>query len=88
MHLIAVVLNCPTETARLEDSEVLLNYGFRQFELATPPKGRNPGYSPCSKNSRTVNLVSNERITAVIPRGEVKPGEDNQHRQEPGSTRK
>ena len=72
MHLIAVVLNCPTETARLEDSEVLLNYGFRQFELATLAEGGEIlATAPVQKgNSRTVNLVSNEPVLAVIPRGE------------------
>lgn len=32
MRLIAVVLNAPTDTTRADDSERLLNYGFRFFE--------------------------------------------------------
>ncbi len=32
MRLLAVVLGAPTDTARMDDSERLLNYGFRFFE--------------------------------------------------------
>ncbi|WED44331.1 D-alanyl-D-alanine carboxypeptidase family protein [Legionella cardiaca] len=39
MRLIAVVMGSPTETARADDSERLLNYGFRFFETHELYKG-------------------------------------------------
>ncbi len=72
MHLISVVLNCADDTTRLEDSEVLLNYGFRQYELAAvATEGEILATAPVVKgNLRTVSLMSGEPVLAVIPRGE------------------
>ena len=73
MQLISVVMNCPSEETRLEDSEVLLNYGFRQYELAKIATEDDVlATAQVHKGkSRTVNLVAAKPVQAVIPRGEA-----------------
>lgn len=73
MHLISVVMNCSSEQTRLEDSEVLLNYGFRQYELAAIAREKEPlATAPVKRgNLREVTLIAEEAVRAVIPRGEI-----------------
>lgn len=73
MHLIAIVMNCPDEETRLEDSEVLLNYGFRQYELATIASAEEVlATAPVKKgNLREVKLVAGQPVMAVVPRGKT-----------------
>jgi D-alanyl-D-alanine carboxypeptidase (penicillin-binding protein 5/6) len=72
MRLIAVVLGSPTETSRADDSERLLNYGFRFFETHMIYKNGNsitelPLYKG-SASSITVGLAHDEYIT--VPTGQ------------------
>ncbi len=73
MHLIAVVLNCSSEETRLQDSEVLLNYGFRQFELASVASADEVlATAPVIKgNPREVNLVARHPLQVIIPKGKT-----------------
>lgn len=72
MRLLAVVLGEPSESARADDSEKLLNYGFRFFETHQIYKAQQsvielPVYKGDS-NSLKVGLLNNEFIT--IPMGQ------------------
>jgi len=73
MQLISIVMNCPDEDTRLQDSEVLLNYGFRQYELATVASAEEVlATAPVNKgNLREVNLVAGQPVLAVVPRGKT-----------------
>ncbi len=72
MRLLAVVLGSPTETARADDSERLLNYGFRFFEThELYKKGTKITELPLYKgqtNKITVGLNEDQFIT--IPSGQ------------------
>jgi len=72
MRLIAVVLGSPTETSRADDSERLLNYGFRFFETHMIYKnGKSITEIPLYKgavNSIPVGLAHDEYIT--VPTGQ------------------
>lgn len=72
MRLLAVVLGSPTETARADDSERLINYGFRFFETHQLYKaGAKITELPLYKgqaNKVTVGLLEDEFIT--IPNGQ------------------
>jgi D-alanyl-D-alanine carboxypeptidase (penicillin-binding protein 5/6) len=72
MRLLAVVLNSPTETARADDSERLLNYGFRFYETHQLYKAENPITEiPLYKGQTdkiTVGLLKDQYIT--IPGGQ------------------
>ncbi|MDP3562394.1 MAG: D-alanyl-D-alanine carboxypeptidase family protein [Legionellaceae bacterium] len=72
MRLLAVVLNAPTDTTRADDSERLLNYGFRFFETHELYKAN----QPISKvrlykgktNEINVGVLKNDYVT--IPSGQ------------------
>lgn len=72
MRLIAVVLGSPSETVRADDSERLLNYGFRFFETHMLYKtGKSITELPLYKgevNSIPVGLAHDEYIT--VPTGQ------------------
>lgn len=72
MRLLSVVLGSPTETARADDSERLLNYGFRFFEThQIYKKGIKITELPLYKgqtNKIPVGLVDNQFVT--IPSGQ------------------
>ncbi len=72
MRLLAVVLNSPTDTARADDSERLLNYGFRFFETHELYKSgtaisKIPLYKGITQQL-TVGLVADQFVT--IPAGQ------------------
>ncbi|WP_133130455.1 D-alanyl-D-alanine carboxypeptidase family protein [Legionella yabuuchiae] len=74
MRLISVVLGSPNETARADDSERLLNYGFRFFETHQLYKGGTsitelPLYKGKS-NQLTVGILEDQFVT--IPGGQYK----------------
>lgn len=74
MRLLAVVLGAPSEAARADDSERLLNYGFRFFEThklyeANTAITELPIYKG-KQNKITVGLIDDEYIT--IPDGQYK----------------
>lgn len=72
MRLLAVVLNSPNDTARADDSERLINYGFRFFETHELYKaGSSITELPLYKgeaNKITIGLLSDQFIT--IPAGQ------------------
>jgi D-alanyl-D-alanine carboxypeptidase (penicillin-binding protein 5/6) len=72
MRLLAVVLNSPNDTARADDSERLLNYGFRFFETHKLYKaGSKITQLPLYKgklSQLTVGVLSDQYIT--IPTGQ------------------
>ncbi|MCX7116571.1 MAG: D-alanyl-D-alanine carboxypeptidase [Legionellales bacterium] len=72
MRLLSVVMGSPTETARADDSERLLNYGFRFFEThELYKKGTSISELPLYKgksNKITIGLIDNQYIT--IPSGQ------------------
>ena len=72
MRLLAVVLGSPTETARADDSERLINYGFRFFEThQLYKKGTTISELPLYKGTTdkiTIGLVDDQYIT--IPSGQ------------------
>lgn len=72
MRLLAVVLGAPTETARSDDSERLINYGFRFFETHELYKaGATITSLPLYKgqtNTLPIGLTSPQYIT--IPNGQ------------------
>lgn len=72
MRLVSVVLNAPSDDARREDSEVLLNYGFRNYRLLTLVDQGEPVESvPVKRGTkRTLNLTAAGRIVAVAARNE------------------
>lgn len=72
MRLIAVVLGSPSETARADDSERLLNYGFRFFETHQLYKaGTTISSLPIYKGSDNhINVGINQPLNVTIPRGQ------------------
>ena len=72
MRLLAVVLNAPTDSARADDSERLLNYGFRFFETHELYKaGTKISDIPLYKSTNSemsIGLLDNLFIT--IPAGQ------------------
>ena len=72
MRLLAVVLNSPNDTARADDSERLINYGFRFFETHELYKaGSSITELPLYKGESdkvTVGILSDQYIT--IPAGQ------------------
>lgn len=72
MRLLAVVLNSPTDTARADDSERLLNYGFRFYETHQLYKAGTPITEiPLYKGQTdkiAIGLLKNQFIT--IPGGQ------------------
>ena len=72
MRLLAVVMGSPSETARADDSERLINYGFRFFEThQLYKKGSTITELPLYKGKTdkiTVGLVEDQYIT--IPSGQ------------------
>lgn len=67
-RLISVVLNCPTERARLIDSETLLNYGFKKFTyVVAAEKNEIVGKTPVPDGkTKEVNLVAADTLGAVV----------------------
>lgn len=74
MRLLAVVLGSPSETARADDSERLLNYGFRFFETHELYKsGQTITELPIYKGKdNTVAVGLNEPQFVTIPQGQYK----------------
>lgn len=72
MRLIAVVLGSPSETARADDSERLLNYGFRFFETHQLYKsGATISSLPIYKGSNDkISVGINQPLNVTIPRGQ------------------
>jgi len=72
MRLLAVVLNAPTDATRADDSERLLNYGFRFFETHRMYKADQPISTvrlyKGKRNTINVGVLSNDAIT--IPAGQ------------------
>ena len=70
MRLISVVLNTPGMRERGQDSEVLLNYGFRNYKLATLYyAGETVAHVAVSRGrQREVPLMARQPVVAVIPR--------------------
>jgi serine-type D-Ala-D-Ala carboxypeptidase (penicillin-binding protein 5/6) len=72
MRLLAVVLNSPNDTARADDSERLLNYGFRFFEThALYKAGQSITDIPLYKSNVDhirIGVIDNQFIT--IPAGQ------------------
>ena len=72
MRLLAVVLNAPTDTARADDSERLLNYGFRFYETHQLYKANqaisNVKLYKGKTNKINVGMLNNDYIT--IPSGQ------------------
>lgn len=74
MRLIAVVLNSPSETVRADDSEKLLNYGFRFFETHQIYKA-NQTISKIKLykgNNKTIDLGVLKDSYITIPNGQYK----------------
>jgi len=74
MRLLAVVMNAPSDSTRAEDSQKLLNYGFRFFETH---KLYNAGQTISTvklykgkQNSLKIGMIQDEYIT--IPTGQYK----------------
>ncbi len=72
MRLISVILNTDDETQRQEDSEMLLNYGFRNFELKVLyEKEEVVARFPVKRGQkRDVALVAASPVQVVVPRGD------------------
>lgn len=72
MRLLAVVMGSPSESARADDSERLLNYGFRFFEThALYKAGQTIAETPIYKgstNKLTIGLREDQFVT--IPNGQ------------------
>ncbi|MDA9272240.1 D-alanyl-D-alanine carboxypeptidase [bacterium] len=72
MRLLSVVLNSPTDTARADDSERLLNYGFRFFETHQLYKANQAitdiRLYKSNTDKITIGLLENQFIT--IPSGQ------------------
>ena len=74
MRLIAVVMHAPTDSARADDSEALLNYGFRFYETHKLYAGNTDLANPRTwfgKNN-TTNLGLNKDLYVTIPKGQYK----------------
>jgi D-alanyl-D-alanine carboxypeptidase (penicillin-binding protein 5/6) len=71
MRLIAVVLGTPTSSSRDQDSQKLLDYGFRFFKSLTLfEKGHVIDSSPIKyAEDDIIHATSNEPIKIIIPKG-------------------
>lgn len=72
MRLISVALHSDSETQRQEDSETLLNYGFRNFELKVLYEKDDvvTGFPVKRGQKRDLPLVAGGPVQAVVPRGD------------------
>ena len=72
MRLLAVVMGSPTDTARADDSERLLNYGFRFFETHKLYKaGTSLTELPLYKGTtRNIKVGLNDNLFITIPSGQ------------------
>ncbi|RUQ85204.1 D-alanyl-D-alanine carboxypeptidase family protein [Legionella septentrionalis] len=72
MRLIAVVMGSPTETARADDSERLLNYGFRFFETHELYKAGKPitELALYKGKAKTIPVGLQEDEFVTIPSGQ------------------
>lgn len=74
MRLVAVILGAPSDNSRADDSERLLNYGFRFFE--THPlyqAGQVVKEEPIYKGSQSlVKIGTKEAIYVTVPSGQFK----------------
>lgn len=72
MRLIAVVLNSPSESTRADDSERLLNYGFRFYETRNLYKANQPitKIRLYKSNNKSINvgLLADDYVT--VPTGQ------------------
>lgn len=70
MRFIAVVLNTKNEKERLEASQELLTYGFRNFEFAQVKKAGEIVDSIAVKSGKasSVNVIVDSDITVLIPK--------------------
>lgn len=72
MRLISVVMNTPSDQTRGEDSKVLLNYGFRNFELITFYEAGETAASVAVNYGRKkeLALTAEKPVVAIAPRGD------------------
>jgi len=70
LRLVSVVMNTPSNQDRMEDSEVLLNYGFRNYELRTfYEEGEVAALAAVRLGQiRELPLVARQTASAVAPR--------------------
>jgi D-alanyl-D-alanine carboxypeptidase (penicillin-binding protein 5/6) len=71
MRLVSVVMNTASDQERKEDSEVLLSYGFRNYELVTIHEaGAIAAFAAVNRGRiRELPLVARQPVAAVAPRG-------------------
>jgi len=74
MRLITVVMGTPTDSARANDSQALLNWGFRFYKSFTLYKAGSPLTSPrvWLAETKTVPLGLAQNLVITIPAGEYK----------------
>jgi len=72
MRLVSVVMNTASDQERKEDSEVLLSYGFRNYELVTLHEaGEIAAFTAVNRGRiRKLPLVARKPVAAVAPRGD------------------
>ena len=72
MRLLAVVLGAPTDASRADDSERLLNYGFRFFETHEIYKANQPisSMNIYKGNTNTINIGVLKPLQITIPSGQ------------------
>ena len=72
MRLVSVVMNTASDQERKEDSEVLLSYGFRNYELVTLHEtGAIAAFAAVNRGRiRELPLVARQPVAAVAPRGD------------------
>ncbi len=72
MRLVSVVMNTPSLKSRGEESEVLLNYGFRNFELITfYEAGQAAVFVPVNRGQdKELALTAKRPVVAIAPRGD------------------
>lgn len=74
MRLISVVMGAPTDSARMNDTQALLNWGFRFFESHELFKAKQPVITPriwFGKN-KTTELGVSRPVYITIPAGQYK----------------
>ncbi|MEW5784655.1 MAG: D-alanyl-D-alanine carboxypeptidase family protein [Bacillota bacterium] len=76
MRLVAVVMGANSNESRREDSEALLSYGFREYELSVLHEaGAVVTSAPVSRGKEDeLPLIANRQVAAVVPRGESAAG--------------
>lgn len=72
MRLVSVVMNTASDQERKEDSEVLLSYGFRNYELVTLHEtGAIAAFAAVNRGRiRELPLAARQPVAAVAPRGD------------------